>query len=138
MSQVKTPVNDYAPGAKALGHVSKVTCEAVHTIGKTAADEIEEAARVLEEEAKFIADELRELSAALKEQGKYHADRVSAFGEKAADVSQTIKELRAKITEGSFVKADLADDGKPTPSFLHESPHWGVDRNQTPLPQAAE
>jgi hypothetical protein len=125
VQDIKTPVNDYAPGAKALGHISKLTSNAVKEIGTRPANEIREAACSLEEEAKVIADQMRDFAAALDEQGEYFADRVSKFGEKAAEVSKTITELRAKIEEGSFVKADLADDGAPIPHFF-----------QTPLPQS--
>jgi uncharacterized protein (DUF885 family) len=107
--------------------VTNVTTEAVHDLGDAACKEIEGAARAIEEEAAHIAGELRGLVVALTEQSQYFAGRVSAFGEKAAEVTETIKALRARITEGAFVKADLQDDGTPIPQFF-----------QTPLPEAAE
>ena len=131
----RTPpaISAYAPGASST-NLSDVTVEAVDRIGKETADQMEKTAAAIEAAASELAgkimSEAKEAATDLRERAKQHreasramSEEVSNFCLRMASARTTIRgiesEVKGKVVEGA--KPDPDDDGKPSPSFLHDS-----------------
>lgn len=111
-------ISAYAPGAST--HVSEMTVAAVDKIGTDTSDRLRHTAQTIVDEARKVADKLIELADAFDEQTRIASEKVSHFCLKMASARAVVIGLDGEI-KGKVVETVPDDDGKPSPSFLHET-----------------